>query len=107
MNRQDFELTGEFKVSIVEPTNLFFIGHNALDFIARSNDGIHWEELEPMEDCVLCPAGCNFKFNDLLLKIVEKCNIPLKIYLKDDNICIKYSEKDGNSDLISQFCKIN
>ena len=111
MNKEDFELTGEFKVSICPPTNLFFIGHDVLDFIARSHDGIHWEGLERPRNCVLCEAGSNFKFNEVLLKIVEKCNIPLEIYKDSDNgnsnICIRYSKANGSSDLIGQFNKVN
>lgn len=102
MNTTDFELTGEFKVSICGPDNLFFIGHNVFDFIARSDDGIHWNKLDTMDECILCHLEDNFKFNEILLKIVEKCNITLYLYVNDrDDICIRYDEKYGNSNLIN------
>ena len=106
INKEDFKLTGEFKVSICGPDNLFFIGRDIFDFITKSTDGIHWIPIEDHES-ILCKKGENFKFNELLLKLVDKCNIPLKIYLnKENNICIKYDEKEGNSNLIKQFNEI-
>ena len=104
---EDFKLTGEFKVSICGPDNLFFIGHDAFDFIARSDDGIHWIPLDTMESCVLCKVQDknDFRFNELLLKIVDKCNIPLEIYLENDDICIRYSE-NANSNILQQFSNI-
>ena len=41
---------------------------------------------------------------DILLEIVEKYNIPLYVYVNDsDDICIRYDEEYGNSNLIHQL----
>ena len=108
-NKEDLELTREFKISKCGPDGLYFIGHDIMDFIARSDDMIHWTKLNAIQECVLCNIGDSFKFNDFLLEVVEKYNIPLKLYKNkyDTKIYIEYDEENSNSDILKQFNEIN